>query len=226
MSGSRDSILGSLRASLAQSRLPLSEAARLAAPQARSADLVAEFSREVRAVHGAVHGPLPVDQVGEIILRLLRDYGAQEILSWNEEYLAVPALEETLAGAGVRRMAAELPEEPQARKQRLAEMERAGAGLTGARGGLADTGTIVVASGAGRARLAWLLPPVHIALLPTSRIYPTLAAFLVHATALGSSSHLALVTGPSRTADIELTLTRGVHGPKELQIVLVAEKGD
>jgi L-lactate dehydrogenase complex protein LldG len=65
------------------------------------------------------------------------------------------------------------------------------------------------------------VPPVHIAILRASRIYATLADVLAM---LQSGKELSpaitFITGPSRTADIELTLTIGVHGPQELYVII------
>jgi len=225
MSAAREWVLGRLRGSLARNKLPGAEAA--APPRSllspRGA-LVEAFTREVREVNGTVHGPMPEGQVAEIIVRLVLESGSREILSWAWNELPVPGLEKQLARAGIERAEVELPVEPEARKLRLARMEQAGVGLTGALAGLADTGTLVLASGTGRPRLAWLLPPLHVALLPVETVCPSMTSFFAdRKTAVAGASHLAFVTGPSRTADIELTLTRGVHGPKELHVVLIGE---
>jgi L-lactate dehydrogenase complex protein LldF len=93
-------------------------------------------------------------------------------------------------------------------------------GVTGTMCGIADTGSLVLVGGTGRPLTASLLPEIHIAVLKTSRILPTLAEALrepeLHNTAAG-----VVITGPSRTADIEMTLTIGVHGPGELHVFLI-----
>jgi L-lactate dehydrogenase complex protein LldG len=88
--------------------------------------------------------------------------------------------------------------------------------------GIAETGSIVCASVEGRAVQASLLPSQHLALLPAGKIYPTLDDFFQ---SLGATlpTNIAVITGPSRTADIELTLAIGVHGPKRLDVIVVAE---
>ena len=94
-------------------------------------------------------------------------------------------------------------------------------GVTSAQAGIAETGTLVLDSSVDRNRLVSLVPPVHIAILDASRIYTTLGETLA---ALQSgdevSPAITFITGPSRTADLELTLTIGVHGPQELYVII------
>jgi L-lactate utilization protein LutC len=86
-------------------------------------------------------------------------------------------------------------------------------GVTKAVCGLADTGSVLVTDGKGDPLKASLLPEIHIAVLRSADIYPSLpdAMYLVK-----NTSAAVFITGPSRTADIEMTLTIGVHGPKEI----------
>ena len=87
-------------------------------------------------------------------------------------------------------------------------------------GAVAETGTIVCSSAGGRALQAGLLPAHHVAIVRRERIFETLDD-LFAAVAGAPPANLTLVTGPSRTADIELTLAIGVHGPEKLDILLV-----
>ena len=127
-------------------------------------------------------------------------------------------LNKTLIRRGYRLLDAVLPKSADERQVKLGQLAQAKVGVTGALAGIA----VVLASGPDRARLAWLLPPVHVVLLSSHSIYPTLSSFFSgHEECVRRSSHVAFVTGPSRTADIEQTLTRGVHGPTDVHIVLV-----
>lgn len=100
-------------------------------------------------------------------------------------------------------------------------------GVTGAAMAVAETGSIVVAGNDLQPRLATMLPPVHVALVDRDSLVPSLddAARLLRSLALGEQGpavrYASFVTGPSRTADVEKTLSTGVHGPKELHIILV-----
>jgi L-lactate utilization protein LutC len=94
-------------------------------------------------------------------------------------------------------------------------------GISQAQAGIAETGTLLLDSSRERHRLVSLVPPVHIAILDASQIVATLGEAL---TLLRGDEQVSpivtLVTGPSRTADIELTLAIGVHGPQELYVVI------
>jgi len=101
-------------------------------------------------------------------------------------------------------------------------------GITGANIAIASTGTIVLVTNEGNGRLVSTLPPIHVAVVGVEKIVPTLdeateVLKLLAPSATGQklSVYTSFTTGPSRSADIELSLSIGVHGPKELHIVLV-----
>jgi L-lactate dehydrogenase complex protein LldG len=94
------------------------------------------------------------------------------------------------------------------------------AGVTGALLGIAESGSLVLVGGEGRPLTASLLPEIHIAILRESEIVPTLLEAL-RRPEIRSASAGVIITGPSRTGDIEMTLSIGVHGPKELHVFLI-----
>jgi L-lactate dehydrogenase complex protein LldG len=94
-------------------------------------------------------------------------------------------------------------------------------GITTAQAAIAETGTLVLDSADERHRLVSLVPPVHIAIVDASRIVGTLGeALTLLRQGKEISPAVTFVTGPSRTADIELTLTIGVHGPQKLYVIV------
>ena len=99
----------------------------------------------------------------------------------------------------------------------------ADAGLTSALFGLAETGSLVLVPGPTQSRLTSLLPPIHIILLPESRILPSIFDW-VEKRPETFPSNLVLISGPSKTADIEQTLVVGVHGPKRLIVILFQDE--
>jgi len=95
-------------------------------------------------------------------------------------------------------------------------------GITSADYALADTGTLVMLSSRQEARMISLLPPVHIAVVPLERVLTGLDELLtILPCPAEQTSSMVLITGPSRTADIEQILVRGVHGPGEIHVVVV-----
>jgi L-lactate dehydrogenase complex protein LldG len=113
---------------------------------------------------------------------------------------------------------------PGAREDLRAECARCDFGITGADAVLSDTGTIALLSSNEEARLISLLPPAHIAVFAQSKILSGLDELLtLIPRPADRTSALVLITGPSRTADIEQILVRGVHGPGEIFAVIVEE---
>ena len=94
------------------------------------------------------------------------------------------------------------------------------AGITGVVAAIAETGTLVISSGQGRPLSTSLLPEVHMAVISSSQIVRSLEEAL-KINAVRDASSTTLITGPSRTADIEMTLTIGVHGPGEVIVYIV-----
>ena len=103
----------------------------------------------------------------------------------------------------------------------------AGIGITGADYAVAETGSVVLLPQKGLSRLASVVPPVHVALVRPEDVVDTLDdVFLMrrldyHQNSGDMGSYLNFITGPSRTADIEQTLVIGVHGPREVHMVLL-----
>ena len=94
-------------------------------------------------------------------------------------------------------------------------------GVTSTRGALADTGAIVLWPTVQEPRLLSLVPGVHLAVLDADTIYDSLAAMMAAENwAAGMPTNALLISGPSKTADIEFTLVFGVHGPKELILLI------
>jgi len=95
-------------------------------------------------------------------------------------------------------------------------------GITSADYALADTGSLVMLSSPQEARLISLLPPSHIAVVPRERILTGLdELFTVLPNPAVRTSSMVLITGPSRTADIEQILVGGVHGPGQITVIMV-----
>lgn len=94
-------------------------------------------------------------------------------------------------------------------------------GITTADYLLADTASIVLLGGKGRARSVSLVPSIHIAVVPAGRMVGSYRRMLSALNARTLPSHATVITGPSKTADIEATLVHGAHGPREMHLFVV-----
>ena len=107
-------------------------------------------------------------------------------------------------------------------KSRLFEID---AGITTTVGAVADVGAVILWPDATEPRLLSLVPAVHIAVLKASTIDETLAAAMArHRWSQGMPTNALLISGPSKTADIEFKLVFGVHGPKEMVLIIIADQ--
>ncbi len=172
------------------------------------AALRARFASEAEKLGCAVHIVESAAQGIQQVLDLLG--GDPAILSWDFEHIPLTGLAAALDEAGIRRVAGD----PAVR-----------VGITGVDAGLAGTGSLVLTTGAGKPRLASLLPPVHIAILETGRIVPHFEAWAEQQRANGAhldaGGTIVLIGGPSRTGDIANIPVRGVHGPGAVHIIIV-----
>jgi L-lactate utilization protein LutC len=187
------------------------------------ADPVARLIDEVNAVGGQAHPAADLNEAREVLAGLLAQYAPQSALCWRHALLDRLGLSEVLSRRNIARLdhdsLAPLDQGEQRRQMFAAEI-----GISSVSLAVAETGTLVMQSGPGRERLASLLPPVHVAIVEAAQIVPDLfdAFALLDAEGLENlPSNLVLITGPSKTGDIELTLTTGVHGPGKWHVIVV-----
>ena len=230
MTGAREQILGAIRDGLRHAVLPDAEAdaGAVAAPRAGTAGTVGreklwqQFTEVLTALTGRVHHAASAAEAAGIVAAVAAEHGARTYLSWDGDQLGCDGILEELASRGLARVTYDLPFDGERRAAEVAALGDVVLGLTGSDAAIAEAGAIVLASGPGRGRLASLLPPVHVAIVSASRIWPSLPALLADAPELvGRGANTVVIAGPSRTADIEMTLTHGVHGPKYLHVVVM-----
>ena len=98
------------------------------------------------------------------------------------------------------------------------------AAVTSTIGGIAETGAVILWPDEKEPRLMSLVPPIHIAVLQADKIHTSFSgAIQAESWAQQMPTNVVLISGPSKTADIELTLAFGVHGPKELIVLILHE---
>jgi L-lactate dehydrogenase complex protein LldG len=218
----RDAFLRTVRQAVGDRRLadPGSGSASRRLPT--SEDLVAVFRANLEALSGVVHEPTGPEAAALIVAELVNATGAESFLSWDADWIAVPGLLDSLTAIGLERQPDVVPRDGAGRRDHQLGYFGCAVGITGASAGLAETGSVIVPSGPGRPRMASLIAETHIALLSRDRLWPSLADWIEdHPDSLAAVTNLTVVTGPSRTADIEMVITRGVHGPREVHVVLV-----
>ncbi len=165
--------------------------------------------------------------LGEWIVQLAHDRPSHLIapaIHWTREQVA--ALFSKEVGEEIPPDIAELVKV--ARRELRQAFITADLGITGANIGIASTGTMVLVTNEGNADLVTTLPPVHVAVIGVEKIVPTLddateilKVLARNATGQKFSTYVGMITGPSRSADIELKLEVGVHGPREVHYVLL-----
>lgn len=214
MSNSREEILGRIRAALDVALLPDAATDHPINEVPRASGGLDDFIREVEALSGQVLRAKSAAEAAQMTAGLCAQNGWTQALAWPLAEIGVVGLEQALVKANVTLLGEGSPE----------VLKEIPVGITGAEAGLADTGTIVVQSGPGKSSLASLLPPVHIALLRADAIYPDMLGYWEStgsaAEHVRQTSNHIFISGPSRTADIEQRLTLGVHGPRELYVIV------
>jgi L-lactate dehydrogenase complex protein LldG len=184
--------------------------------------MIESFTLELSKLSGFVHRVGSDAEAVAQVRALVGERGADRVLAWDDEWLQPAGIGDALRRDGVSLEPCTMPATPLERAARLQDLDPVLVGLTGAHAALADTGSIVVVSGPGRGRMASLLPPTHIAVLRAEQMHPSLGHFLAASPdVVDVAANMVVITGPSRTGDIEGTLVLGVHGPGDLHVVLI-----
>ncbi len=218
----RDRILAKLRGSLAGTR-PIEDRfdeALLTAPWRYPAEArVARLRELMEAVHTEVHLSTEADWPA-LLERLMRERGLPELLIAPATAHGERVVAHWAGRAGLPRLKAyDRPVEEWKREL----FEDTPASLTGTLGAIAATGSLILWPTRDEPRLMSLVPPVHFALLKASEIHDNFYEVLQKQQwASGMPTNALLVSGPSKTADIEQVLAYGAHGPKDL-VVLILE---
>lgn len=185
----------------------------------RRGDLIKQFESEVSRVGGRVYRAHSTEAAVEYIEQIASNRNAGTIVAWNGRLVDSLGLPDRLDKSEIKCFT-------EATDQGLVRTSiEADIGVTGVDYALADTGTLVLLAREGQARSISLLPPVHIAIVKADQIISSLDDLFplirLEAGDADLSSAITFITGPSRTADIELTLVVGVHGPQELHAVIL-----
>jgi L-lactate dehydrogenase complex protein LldG len=169
------------------------------------------LAAELRANSCTVFGPVGIDDaLAAIVDRVPRG----ELVAYNED-IPVPGVAAALRDRGVELLA---PDDP-AWFDRLPD---AGIGITGSLLAVAQPAAIALAAAPGSPRGTSLLPHAHICVVRVADVLPTLEEAMVLISTQALPSALTWIGGPSRTGDLEMVTTLGVHGPRAVEVVLLA----
>jgi L-lactate dehydrogenase complex protein LldG len=212
MTTARDDILSKLRSRARgqQERPPAWESNRL------FDDQVTQFADELNAIQGEAFHVGSLDEALDKLRALLDELDAKKIAANNE----APISDLDLASRWPDR---EWFITGKTEGDLRAFCAAADVGITGADAALAETGSLVVTSGPGKSRMVSLLPPVHIALLPVSRLTNDIFTYNAaqgQQTPDTMPANRVIITGPSKSGDIEQILALGMHGPKRCIAIL------
>lgn len=163
------------------------------------------FLSEVNKLSGKGQKIQP-SEIVSALQSLVAEQNIRKATAWNTPYLQQLQITKHLASLGVEIVS------PNSDKHSIAQCDL---GITEADYLLAETGTLVLRSSADKSRAVSLAPRVHLAIVRPEMLRPDMHQVFAEAK---DNHYLVFITGPSRTADIELTVTLGVHGPKNLYV--------
>lgn len=213
----RDAFLARVSAGVLKADLPTAEPVKPHKPVDEEADVVELFRNRAQLVNTVVHGPMPRHSVPRAVAGVAAGHEIETFATWDD--LPAPGVASALAAEGWHRVVRDAADEGGFGRTPMADVDF---GVTGSSAGLAESGSVVLRHHSGRSRLVSALPAVHVALVRVDRIFWSLADWArLYPDAVEGSANLVIVTGPSRTADIEQHLNLGVHGPKHLHVVLI-----
>lgn len=212
---SRDAVLERIRSALARRRPEHPERPVAGPPPGTAAPApeptVDRFRRRFEALGGVWHETSRAG-LADVVATIVRPGGTARLDDRSSDLIDLALLAPALRERGVQVCdAAE------------ADPARIGVGITTVLAAVAESATLLIVAGPGGARAASVLPPVHVAIVSRGQVVASLADGLERAAPLiagGATSAVLLVSGPSRTGDIEGQLVVGVHGPGEIHCVL------
>jgi L-lactate dehydrogenase complex protein LldG len=181
-------------------------------------ELFAEFEMRARAASTEVFRVKTAAEAQKVMADLVRSTGAKKAVAVDSPLQRAAAIHETLRSLGVQvyTESAEI----------ATHAADADLGLSSVEFGIAETGSVLQEAGAVESRLVSALPPLHIAFLESRNIVPGLQDAFDLIALTFDRGYISLITGPSRTADIERVLTIGVHGPSRFVLIAMDAETD
>ena len=187
-------------------------------------DLCQRLAAEIDAVGGQSYIANDFESARTTLHQLLQEAGARSAVCWRHDLLDRLGLRDALAAPGVKLFDYDNLNEMSS-EERQTSLLACDIGISSVDCAIAETGTLMLCSRPGQERLASLLPPMHVAIVERRQIVPDLLdGFQLLHKQFGTSnlpSNVTFITGPSKTGDIELQLTTGVHGPGKWRVIII-----
>ncbi len=211
---SRDHILGKLRGARQPFTdvLPVEERRHMVPTMqsAPAAEMRAHFIEQAEKLACQVHAFSDREEAIEKVMSLLGD--DKSALTWSFDHIPLTGLAGAMGQAGIH------PADLRDASVRV--------GITGVDAALAGTGSLLLTSGEGKSRQASLLPITHIAVMTADQIIPDMEAWFTLQRERGIEnfadvSNIAIISGPSRSADIAMEMIMGMHGPGAVHVILL-----
>lgn len=227
MSNARSAILGRLRAAAPDARRPglaLPATTRHASRQASPVETLTAALDSLGVTWATADSPVSARLA---LVTALQAEKVSHVLTWRDDALPVPGIQETLNVLGIATTIPDLRaaaprlrrQDPDTRRDLLRAVAAVEVGLIAAEAALASSGALIVRGGAGRPFLSAFLPRRLVVLLPASQIFPSVQDWRDAAPL--PAEPLTFVAGPSQSLDLELIPALGIHGPRRVHAVVV-----
>lgn len=183
-----------------------------------SDELIKEFVDNAEKLTIKINIVQNVTEIQSQISQWLKELNAKYVICWDSPELKEAMVSEVCTSLGISMVTWNNREDRSDMIKRCAQVD---VGITWADYGIANTGSLAILSSPEQSRSVSLVPPVHIAILYKDSILPHMGDIFNRLDKNNLPSSLNFITGPSRTSDIEMDLTLGVHGPGKVFIIIV-----
>lgn len=185
-------------------------------PEGYGPHLFPEFEKRAKAVAAEVFRVKTPREGGDLVLDLARQAGARKVVSVSSPLQEAAGIEAAFNSAGIEFYGDQ--------NSIATHAATADIGISGVEFGIAESGSVCQDAYAIESRLVSTLPPIHVVFLNSSLIVPGIIEAFEIISTFFDRGYVTFITGPSRTADIEVVLAIGVHGPVRLVIIAVDER--
>jgi L-lactate dehydrogenase complex protein LldG len=182
-------------------------------------EMIKQFSDNLHTLTGRASLVPDYEQLNTQILSWLKELNAKSIICWDTPAMQAAGIAKACKDSGIKVV---LWDPKRDRQEMIRDAANVDVGITWADYAISTTGTVALFSNPLQGRSVSLLPPVHLAVVNTDRLVARMGEVLrLVSSGERNASSLNFITGPSRTSDIEMDLSVGVHGPGKVFVALL-----